>query len=461
MTEETTAQRLARSASLVERAGAVGARFLEGLADRRVAPDDDGLATLDRFDALPARGDAEATFALLAEHGGDLATATAGGRFFGLVTGGALPAAAAARTLGAAWDQIAFSDATSPIGVRLEQIASRFALDLLGLPEDASIGLVTGATMSNFVCLAAARHALLERAGWNVERQGLWDAPRLRVVTSEQSHVTVAKALSMLGLGTDMIERVPCDAQGAMRVDAMPVLDARTIVVAQAGNVNSGACDPVAAICEAAGPAGAWVHVDGAFGLWAAAAPSTRHLLAGYEAADSWVVDGHKWLNTNYDCGMAICRHPMSVHAAMATQAPYLATGGTALPKDMVPEFSRSARGIELWAALHSLGREGVAALIEECCAHARAFADGLRTQGFEVLNDVVLNQVVATLPGHEPRMAALASAVQASGEAWFGPTTWAGQEGFRISVSSWATTHADVDRALAAIAAARAEVCP
>lgn len=457
---DTTHQRLVRSGALLTKAGQAGEKYLAELADRPVAPGPDVAGRIALFDALPDNGNAEATFELLSEHGGKLAMANAGGRFFGLVTGGALPAAAAARTLGAAWDQIAFSDAISPIGVGLEQIASRFVLDLLGLPDDASVGLVTGATMSNFVCLAAARHALLERAGWNVESKGLWNAPRLRVVTSEQSHVTVAKALSMLGVGTDAIEHVPCDNQGAVMVDALPVLDDRTIVIAQAGNVNSGAFDPIAQICAAAAPNGAWVHVDGAFGLWAAAAPRTRPLLKGYDRADSWVVDGHKWLNTNYDCGVAICRHPKAVHAAMATEAPYLETGGKALPKDMVPEFSRSARGIELWAAIHSLGRDGVAAMIEECCAHARRFAVGLRSQGFEVLNDVVLNQVVATIPGYEKRMAALAAHVQQSGEAWFGPTTWQGRESFRISVSSWATTQEDVERTLTAIAAARKATC-
>lgn len=457
---DTTAQRLARSARLVEDAGHVAARFLDSLAERRVAPIRDTLETLRVFEELPDRGDAETTFGLLSEYGSDLAMGSAGGRFFGLVTGGALPAAAAARALGSAWDQVAFSDTISPIGVGLEQIASRFALEILGLPETASVGLVTGATMSNFVCLAAARHALLVRAGWDVERRGLWNAPRLRVVTSEQSHVTVAKVLAMLGMGTDVIERVPCNDQGALCMEDLPDLDARTIVVGQAGNVNSGAYDPAGELCERARPSGAWVHVDGAFGLWAAASPEKRHLLAGYEAADSWAVDGHKWLNTNYDCGLAICRHPHAVHAAMATEAPYLETGGRALPKDMVPEFSRAARGIELWAALHSLGSAGVAELVEECCSHARSFASGLGDQGFEVLNDVVLNQVVATLPGHEHQMADFAQAVQASGEAWFGPTTWQGRPGIRISVSSWATTQSDVDRTLAAIDRARAELC-
>lgn len=439
--------------------------YADEINDRRVAPAPEAVAALDNLDMdLPKQGDASHTLEQLMSHGSAATTATTGGRFFGLVTGGTLPAAAGARVLSAAWDQIAFSDATSAVAVRCEAAASRWMLELLGLPPACSVGFVTGATMANFVCLAGARHALLKRQGWDVERQGLFGAPRLRVVTSEASHVTVAKALALLGIGTDCIEQVRCDKNGAMLTEALPELDNATIVIAQAGNVNTGACDPIAAICakaeqDADGSDRAWVHVDGAFGLWAAAAPATRALLEGYEAADSWVVDGHKWLNTPYDCGMAITRHPQAVHAAMATVAPYLAIGGTALPKDMVPEFSCAARGVEVWAALHSLGKDGVADLIERCCAHARRFADGLRAQGFDVLNDVVLNQVVASFPGREDRMTALCDHVQLSGEAWFGPTTFANRQAFRISVWSWMTDTADVDRTLAAIQRAREEV--
>ncbi|WP_229737551.1 pyridoxal phosphate-dependent decarboxylase family protein [Primorskyibacter flagellatus] len=430
------------------------AKYLATVHDRSVAAAPDALAGLGGFDMpMPtAPNDPADTLALLDQLGSPATTATAGGRFFGLVVGGTLPAALGARVLASAWDQVVFSDATSPVGVKLEQVATGWLLDLLGLPAHCSVGYVTGATMANFTCLAAARHALLERQGWDVQAKGLWGAPRLRVIAGEQAHVTVRKALSMLGIGTDVIEYVPCDPQGRIDVGRMPEADAATLILAQAGNVNSGASDPIADIVARAN--GAWVHVDGAFGLWAAASPATRSQLAGYDGADSWVTDGHKWLNTPYDCGLAICRHPAAIHAAMATQAPYLKVGGDAAPKDMVPEFSRSARGVEIWAALHSLGREGLRDLIDTTCRHARTLAEGLRAQGFEILNDVVLNQVVASRPAPRGWAAALAGAVQRSGEAWFGPTTWRGREAVRFSVSSWATTEADIQRTLAAIAA-------
>ena len=354
-----------------------------------------------------------------------------------------------------------FSDATSPVGVALERVAARWLLEILGLPPGAAVGFTTGATVANLTCLAGAREHLLARAGWNVNERGLRGAPPLRVVAGAECHVTVRKALALLGIGTGAIETVACDANGALDAAALPTLDDRTLVLLQAGNVNSGACDPVGAVAERTAGTGAWLHVDGAFGLWAAASPRTRHLLDGHDGADSWVVDGHKWLNTPYDCGVAVCRHPEALHEAMRTQAPYLEASGEGpsrmAPKDMVPEFSRAARGVEVWAALRSLGRDGVAALIDGCCAHARAFAEGLRALGFEVLNEVVLNQLVATVPGREDRMVALASEVQASGEAWFGPTTWHGRPAIRLSVSSWATTAADVELTLDAIGSALA----
>jgi glutamate/tyrosine decarboxylase-like PLP-dependent enzyme len=327
-----------------------------------------------RIDAIPVDLERHglATLELLDRAGSPATTATAGGRFFGLVMGGSLPAALGARVLAASWDQAGFNEVISPVAIRLEKIAGRWVLDLLGLPKDASVGFCTGATMGNFLCLAAARHALLERQGWNVERDGLFGAPKLRVIASAQSHVTIGKALGMLGVGTASVQRVSCDDNGAILDAAMPEVDAGTLVIAQAGNVNSGAIDPIGAIAARIKGSGAWLHVDGAFGFWAAASATTAHLLRGAEMADSWVVDSHKWLNTPYDCGMAICRHPQAIHAAMATQATYLAAGGKAPPKDMVPEFSRAARGVEVWAALHSLGRQGVADLIERCCAHAR-----------------------------------------------------------------------------------------
>lgn len=467
LTVPPTSDPLSASIAPLHLAHELAAAYVAEAHDRPVAPNRDALNALAGFDTpLPERSNAPSdTIALLDRLGSPATVASTGGRFFGLVVGGTLPAALGARTLASAWDQVVFNEATSPVGVALERIAARWTLDLLGLPSSASVGFVTGATMANVTCLAAARQHLLARAGWDVNAKGLWGAPPLRFVAGAEIHVTVRKALTLLGMGTDAIETVPCDGNGALDADALPELDERTIILLQAGNVNSGACDPIGAMCERAKGMGAWVHVDGAFGLWAAAAPRTRHLLEGFDAADSWVADGHKWLNTPYDCGIAICRHPQALHEAMRTQAPYLKTDGGAAdpravaPKDMVPEFSRSARGVEVWAALHSLGREGVADLIDRCCAHARALADGLRGLGFEVLNEVVLNQVVATLPGREDRTGDLAARVQASGEAWFGPTNWRGRPGLRFSIASWATTDADIERTLAAIKAAMGDL--
>lgn len=447
---------LSQSAMALSAASEMALEYIESIEGRNVAASKGAIAALSEFDTkMPtATNDPQETLRLLDQLGSPATTATTGGRFFGLVVGGTLPAAMGARVLASAWDQIVFNDATSPIGVKLEQVASKWLLDVLGLPKQSAVGFVTGATMANFTCLSAARHAVLERRGWNVQKQGLWGAPPIRIVANQQCHVTALKALTLLGLGTDIIEWVACDDQGRMDVAQMPAPDANTIIIAQAGNVNSGASDPIAEVVARAN--GAWVHTDGAFGLWAAACDATRDQLKGFEAADSWVVDGHKWLNTPYECGLAICKHPKSVHAAMATQAHYLKVGGTAAPKDMVPEFSRSTRGVEIWAALHSLGREGLSELIQQTCHHARVLADGLQVQGFEILNEVVLNQVVAALPIADRWSAQLSQHVQDSGEAWFGPTQWQGREAVRFSVSSWVTSQDDITRTLKAVSEAR-----
>lgn len=394
------------------------------------------------------------TLRLLDRFGSPATTATVSGRYFGFVIGGILPAALGARILASAWDQVVSVDVTSPVGVKLEEVASKWLLDVLRLPDSSSVGFVTGATMANFTCLAAARHSILKNQNWDVETKGLWDAPRLRVVAGKQAHVTVLKALSMLGIGTEVIEWIDCDEQGRIRVDQLPDTDNNTMILTQAGNINSGASDPIADICARSN--GAWVHVDGAFGLWAAASHTTREQLAGYESADSWVVDGHKWLNTAYDCGIAICKHPEAVHAVMATQALYLKVGSTAAPKDMVPEFSRSARGVEVWSALHSLGKQGLNDLIDRSCNHTRKLAEGLEGLGFEILNDVVLNQVVATIEGKEDKMPEIAGHVQASGKAWFGPTNWRGRSAIRFSVCCWATTTLDITETLQAVSDAK-----
>jgi glutamate/tyrosine decarboxylase-like PLP-dependent enzyme len=305
--------------------------------------------------------------------------------------------------------------------------------------------------MANFTALAAARHALLERAGWDVEAEGLFGAPPLTVVVGDEVHVSVVKALGLLGLGRNRVVPVPTDGQGRLRADRLAPLDARTIVCLQAGNVNSGACDPLREIGHAAHSAGAWVHVDGAFGLWAAAAPQRARLVAGAADADSWALDAHKWLNVPYDSGIALCRDAAALRAAMATHAAYLVRGGAREPDDYTPELSRRARGVEIWAALGSLGRAGLAELIERCCRHATRFAQGLAAAGYEVLNEVTLNQVLVAF-GDDAATRRVIGALQADGTCWCGGTEWHGRAAMRISVSSWATTDEDVERSLAAM---------
>lgn len=448
----------ARNSTLdaLARACAHAADYVASVHDRRVSPDPMSIAALSGFEEdLPEKG-CSATQVLDQLHalGSPATTATTGGRFFGLVVGGSTPAAMGAGVLAASWDQVAILDAVAPSAVCIERVAARWILELLGLPSPSSVGFTTGSSMANLTALAAARDAQYRKLGIVLSETGLAGAPPLRIVVSEQAHVTVLKALGLLGIGKSQLIRVPCDAQGRMLAEALPPLGQDTVVCVQAGNVNSGASDPFAAIVPKAREAGAWVHVDGAFGLWAAASPGKRELVAGVELADSWAVDAHKWLNTPYDCGLAICRDPRAVHEVMTTQAPYLVAGRQASPKDMVPEFSRRARGVEVWAAIKEMGREGVVQLIDRCCAHGRRLAAGLEEIGYEVLNDVVLNQVVAAI-GTPEQLAAIVSSVQDEGECWFGSTLWQGRYAVRLSVSSWATTEADIERTLAAIARA------
>jgi glutamate/tyrosine decarboxylase-like PLP-dependent enzyme len=311
--------------------------------------------------------------------------------------------------------------------------------------------------MANFSGLAAARHALLERAGWDVEADGLFTALPVTVVVGEEVHQSVVKALGMLGLGRKRVVRVPVDGQGRMRADALPHLDSMTILCLQAGNVNTGAFDPAAAICPAARAAGAWIHVDGAFGLWAAASPEHRKLTKGFELADSWATDGHKWPNIGYDCGLVLVREPAILRATMSIQAAYLVHTEQRDPSNYGPELSRRARGVELWAGLRSLGQQGIAAIVERTVRHARRFAEGLRAAGFEVLNDVVINQVLVSFGTPEKTLRTI-ELLQAGGVCWCGSTVWQGRTAMRISVSSWATTSEDVELSLAAMfhAAAR-----
>jgi glutamate/tyrosine decarboxylase-like PLP-dependent enzyme len=443
-------------------AAARAADHRERVADRPVFP-----AGID-FDRLRAElgslpdgpTDPKAVIDQLVEVVEPATVATSGPRYFGFVVGGSLDAATTADVLTTGWDQPAFNASTSPGAVVVEEVAGGWLKELLGLPAGASFGFVTGGQAANTVCLAAARHQVLGAVGWDVERHGLLGGPVLRVVANGERHATIDRALRLLGLGTDLLEPVATGEQGAIDVaDLGRVLAARppgpTIVCLQAGNVNSGAFDDLAAATGVAHDHGAWVHVDGAFGLWASASPATRHLTAGVETADSWAADGHKWLNVPYDSGYAFCAHPDAHAAAMSFTAAYLTghgEGGFRSPSDFVLESSRRARGFATWAAMKELGRHGVADLVERCCALARRFADQLSAGGrATVVNDVVLNQVLVSF-GDDRRTDRVVDLVQRSGECWMGATTWRGQRLMRIAVSNWRTTADDVDRSVAAI---------
>jgi glutamate/tyrosine decarboxylase-like PLP-dependent enzyme len=434
--------------------------WLESLPDRPVnasATVPELLADLDG--PLPdGPTDAVTVVAELARAAEPGLVATPSGRFFGFVIGGALPAALAADWLTSAWDQNAGLVAVAPAEAVVEAVASRWLLDVLGLPATASVGFVTGGNMANFTCLAAARHHVLAKHGWDVEADGLSGAPGITVVLGEERHVTVDTALRYLGLGAQRSVLVETDDQARVRPDALESALQETtgpvIVCLAAGNVNTGAFDPFPGTIAAAKARDAWVHVDGAFGLWAAAAPATRHLVAGVAAADSWAVDAHKWLNVPYDCGFAIVAHPQSHVNAMGTHASYLIQGGQ-LPDqfDLVPEFSRRGRGFPVYAALRSLGRSGVADLVERCCRHARRFAQGLaRIPGAEVLNDVVLNQVLVRFHDDDDITRNVVQKVLGDGTAFLTGTTYRGRAAMRVSVCNWSTTEDDVDRAVEAV---------
>ena len=444
-------------------AAAHAERFLETLDERPVAARADAAAIREALGGpLPELGeDPEAVIDALATEADAGIVASAGPRHFGFVIGGALPAALAADWLVCAWDQCAAFHSLSPAAAAIEGIAARWTLDLLGLPASASVGFVTGGQGANTTALAAARHAVLAHAGWDVERKGLGGAPRVNVVCGEQAHATIYTALRLLGLGAECATRIRADDQG--RIDPVALretlagIDGPTIVCAQAGNVATGAFDPFEPIADACAADGAWLHVDGAFGLWAAAAPSTRELLRGADRADSWAVDAHKWLNVPYDCAMAIVADAEAHRAAMSLAASYLVAD--AVQRDStnyVPESSRRARSVPVYAALRSLGRAGVAELVERNCSHARRMAAHLAAiPGAEILNDVVLNQVLVRFAGGDEANRAVVAAVQDEGTCWLGGTEWEGRAAMRVSFSNWATSDADVDRSAAAIAAA------
>ncbi|HEY6951722.1 MAG TPA: aminotransferase class V-fold PLP-dependent enzyme [Bacteroidota bacterium] len=429
-------------------------RYLESLPTRRVSPPPEAVAALSVLDEPMGDGPVrpERVLQMLDEVCTPASMTMAGPRFFGFVIGGSLPVTVAANWLAGAWDQNAGLYNVTPAVAKLEQIALRWLIDLFHLPSGSGGAFVTGATMANFCALAAARHSVLKKAGWNVEADGIFGAPPITILIGEEAHPTLIKSLGLLGLGRNRVVRVPVDAQGRMRAHALPKLSGPTIVCAQAGNVNTGAFDPVKEICERVRSAGAWLHVDGAFGLWALAAPSLASLASGIPDADSWATDAHKWLNVPYDSGIAIVRDAEALRAAMAITAEYLPTDTEHRnPSDYVPELSRRARGVELWAALKSLGKTGVAGMIEQSCRQAKRFAEGLQAAGYQVLNDVVLNQVLVSF-GDAAKTLRIIGEIQKDGTCWCGSTVWQGKTAMRISVSCWATTDADVEKSLDAM---------
>lgn len=439
--------------SLLDDAARRSIAYLEHLGSRPVSPDKDAVRLLRSLDMpMPERPeDAASTLALL-DALGSATMAMAGPRFFGFVIGGAMPVSLAANWLAGAWDQNTALYNITPATSHLEKVALGWLLDVLGLPGNAGAGFVTGATAANFTCLAAARHSVLKRAGWNVEAQGLFGAPEITVVIGDEAHPTLIKSLGLLGLGRNRVVRVPVDNQGRMNAAQLPKLTGPAIVCVQVGNVNTGSIDPVAEICSHVHRDGAWVHVDGAFGLWAKASPALGHLVTGVELADSWATDAHKWLNVPYDCGLAFVRDRSALQAAMAITAEYLPTESEHRnPADFTPELSRRARGVEVWAVLRTLGKSGLSAMIERTCRHARRFAEGLAHEGCRILNEVVLNQVLVSF-GDPETTNRIIEEIQADGTCWCGGTVWQGQTAMRISVSSWATTDEDVERSLEAM---------
>ena len=440
--------------SPLARAHAHASTFLAGLPQRFVGARAGRDEMIAAFDApLPQHGeDAGAVIDLLASQADGGNSACAAPRYFGFVIGGSLPVALAADWLVSTWDQNACIHAISPMAAAMEEVAARWLLDLFELPHDSGVGFVTGCQMAHFTCLAAARHGVLRRIGWDVEADGLVGAPRIHVVASEEAHVTLEVALRHLGLGTRALVRVEADAQGRLRADrlrdVLAALEGPVIVCAQAGNVNTGAFDPLAEIGELARAHDAWLHVDGAFGLWARASTRHRALAAGIELADSWATDAHKWLNVPYDSGVAIVRDAEAHRAAMTAAAAYLVQtrGAERDAVDWVPEFSRRARAIPVYATLRSLGRDGVADLVERCCARARQFADLLAADpGVRILNEVTLNQVLVRFGDDDALTRAVIAGVQQEGTCWASGTTWHGLAAMRISVSNWATSEADV----------------
>ena len=428
-------------------------RYLENLFERPVQPKDKDIANLVKLGG-PMPDDPiapEDIIHRLDTFGSPGTVAVAGPRYFGFVTGGTLPASLAANWLAGAWDQNAAFVVGSPVAATLEDVSLSWILQILDLPQTWGGGFVTGTTMGNFAGLISGRRAVLKKEGWDVESSGLFGAPEIQVVVSEESHTTLLQSLSLAGFGRQRVVKVPTDNQGRMRPELIPNIEPPCIVCLQAGNVNTGSFDPINEIAGPARKQGAWVHIDGAFGLWAKASPEKAHLVSGIEDADSIATDLHKWLNVPYDAGLALYREPTIAKDALSITAAYLPHSTQRQPCDYTPDSSRRARGVEIWAALLSLGRSGLTDLINRNCRFAKQFAKGLNSAGFEVLNDVVLNQVLVAF-GSDHKTKEVISAVQQEGTCWCGSTVWNGRTAMRISVSSWATTFEDVEHSLEAI---------
>ena len=442
---------------LLEQAKEYAFDYLDGVSNRRVSPDVDALAGLAAFDEpMPEQPQKpEEILSQLQTYGAPATSAQGGGRYFGFVNGGITPVGMAARWMADAWDQNSALYVMSPVSSKLEELCERWLVDLLGLPEGTAAGFVSGSSTAIVCALAAARNELLARQGWNVPEQGLWGAPPIRVVLGEQAHSSVYKALALLGMGRSMVTLAPVDEQGRILPDRLPEIDRNTLLILQAGNVNSGSFDPLDALCARANACGAWVHIDGAFGLWAAASEQTRHLVRGMEHADSWSTDAHKTLNAPYDSGIVFVKDRGALVRAMQTSGSYLLYSEQRDGMLYTPEMSRRARSIELWATLKGFGKSGVGALVDGLCENARAFAKGLSKSGFRVLNDVVFNQVLVACDSPEETKATLAR-LQADGVCWCGGAVWKQEPVIRISVCSWRTTNEDVDACVAAFVAAR-----
>jgi len=448
---------LAQQRDLFEQAKSYAYDYMDEVFSRNVFPSEAALAKLSSFDEPLPQAPAHPAdmLRMLHEYGSPATVAQTGGRYFGMVVGSVFPPVLAAKWLADVWDQISTLYVTSPLLAKLESICEKWVIELLGLPEDCVAGFVSGTSLATLCGLAAGRHELLKRAGWDVNSKGLFGAPPIRVVVGAEAHGSVFKALALLGLGKDRVELVPTDDQGRMLAAKVPELDSNTLVILQAGNVNSGAFDPLDEICDWANAADAWVHVDGAFGLWAAASGSKRYLTVGAEKADSWSVDGHKTLNTPYDSGIVLCKHREALVSAMQASGSYILYSENRDGMLYTPEMSRRGRAIELWATIKVLGKCGVEELVNGLCEHAKLFARQIKAEGFQVLNDVVFNQVLVACDTPEQTTAVLKN-LQKSGECWCGGAKWHDTQVIRVSVCSWATTEDDITRTVSAFRKAR-----